>query len=39
LKIGGLAIADVDHAGVLAGAADHPGGLVGSFFRWMRLDL
>ncbi len=29
-------VADIDHPGVLARTADHPGASVGSFLRWMR---
>ena len=39
LEDGGLAVADVDDAGILARALDHPRRLVGSFFSQTFEDL
>jgi hypothetical protein len=39
LEDGGVAVADVDDAGVLARPWITQGALVGSFFRWARVDL
>ena len=39
LEDGGLAVADIDDAGILARALDHLRALVGSFFSQTREDL